>query len=56
MENKINKKLPETGQGNYSVEKPKTTDQNPASLPEEDAVGAPPLVIVVQGGRGVNKN
>jgi len=50
MEKKINQKLPETGKGNYEVEKPENNNQNSE---ENNDVGAPPLVIVVQGGRGV---
>lgn len=53
MENKINKKLPETGKGNYQVENP--ANNNNLNPVDNNEVGAPPLVIVVQGGRGVKQ-
>lgn len=39
--------LNETGKGNYKIEEPKDKENN------QDKVGAPPLVIVVQGGKNV---
>jgi hypothetical protein len=62
MEKKLIQKLPEAMQGSYEIEKSKSINNNQKqNLNTEDKekenndVGAPPLVIVVQGGRGVNK-
>jgi len=43
-----NNLLNETGKGNYKVEEAKDKENN------LNDVGAPPLVIVVQGGKNVN--
>jgi hypothetical protein len=60
MEKKLIQKLPEASQGSYEIEKSNNdqkqnlnSDKEKDKQNENNDVGAPPLVIVVQGGRGV---
>lgn len=63
MEKRLKEKFPEASQGSFEIDKSnnknntldKDKDKEKENQIENNEVGAPPLVIVVQGGRGVKK-